>query len=335
MIPFEKEHDAVAFFKKLATMGQSDENQDDMKHDQMDIAVGVCTYNRIADLTALLQSVRGLSVPADINLQIIIVDNDPARSAQQCVEDWAGLVPWSVRYLMEPEPGIPAARNRVLQQAGQDGYLAFVDDDETVHPDWIVELAQAMRQTGAAFVQGPVEMTVDNPQQAWWLTSGFFRQARFDNLALRHESWSNNVLIDLAFVSKHGCRFDPALRFDGGSDTLFFQDIVAAGGEGRFAEHAVVFEIQKPSRLTWSWGIKRHYRYGITRANTVVMRKSLPAAVGFCVPRGAAMVVLGALNLPMALVSGRKALADGMALMARGVGVFSGLLGGTHREYAR
>lgn len=322
-------------FKILALCWNAQASQGITRRSDMDISIAVCTYNRVADLTALLQSMTHLRVPSFVRLRVIVVDNDENQTAKAAVTQWAQAVSWSVHYVVEAEPGIPSARNRALGEAGETGFLAFVDDDETVHPDWIAELATVMRKTSAAFVQGPVQMTVENDAQRWWLSSGFFRQARFENLAPRHESWTNNVLIDLAFISRNKCRFDPRLRFDGGSDTLFFHDIVAAGGEGRYAQRAIVFEIQKPSRLTWGWGIKRHYRYGITRANTVILRKSLPVAVGFCLPRGIAMLALGLLKLPTALVSGRKGLADGIALMARGVGVFSGLLGGTHREYAR
>ncbi len=227
------------------------------------------------------------------------------------------------------------ARNRILKEAGYHGYLAFVDDDETVHPDWINSLATAMRQTNVAFVQGPVEMTVESPSDTWWLASGFFRQKVFANLSPRHESWSNNVLIDLAFVRESGCQFEASLQYDGGSDTLFFQDIVAAGGEGRFARDAIVYEVQKRSRLTWSWGIKRHYRYGITRSNTMILRQPFLTASGHCIARSSAMLVLGFLSLFTVFVRGRRGIADGVALIARGAGVVSGLFGGKHKEYAR
>ena len=301
----------------------------------LDIAIGICTYDRVDDLQSLLVSIRQLTVDPDISLRVIVVDNDEKRTAEQAVRAWAQTVDWRVNYVHEPEPGIPMARNRVLTEAGTEGYLAFVDDDETVDPDWMSALVRAMRQTGAAFVQGPVEMTVEDTSDTWWLSSGFFRQRTFPDLALRHESWTNNVLIDLAFIHKTGCRFDPCLQFDGGSDTLFFQDIVAAGGEGRFARHAIVFEVQKPARLTWSWGVKRHYRYGITRSNTTVLRKPFWNAFGYCATRAAAMFTLGLLQLPTGLVRGRKGLADGLALIARSAGVVSGLFGGKHKEYAR
>ena len=213
--------------------------------------------------------------------------------------------------------------------------MAFVDDDETVAPDWLVELVAVARDTGAAFVQGPLTMTVENSEDSWWLESGFFRQKSFADRALRHESWTNNVLIDLAFIIGHGCRFDAALQFDGGGDTLFFQDVVAAGGEGRFAAKAIVYEVQSPKRLTWKWALLRHYRYGITRANTSLLRRSRLRSLGYCGLRGSAMLVLGILSMPRGFLLGRRGFADGLALIARGCGVILGFFGGKRREYSR
>ena len=299
------------------------------------IAIGLCTYARQDDLNALLRSLARLELDEAVELRIIVVDNDPNLTAKETVKNAQAYLQWPIHYAHEPEAGIPFARNRVIQEAGTEGFLAFVDDDETVDPQWLNELVKAQAQTNATFVQGPVEMTVEQDRDAWWLESAFFKQKSFADLSPRHESWTNNVLIDLAFVGKHGCAFDAALRYDGGSDTLFFQDIIAAGGTGRYAAKAIVFEIQKPGRLSWKWGILRQYRYGITRSNTVLLRRSRSAAFFYCIVRGVAMLGLGVAKLPGAMVWGRVGLVDSIALMARGCGVISGFFGGRRREYAR
>ncbi|MCL3881724.1 glycosyltransferase family 2 protein [Marivita sp. GX14005] len=302
---------------------------------QIDVAIAICTYARQTDLELLLSSIRGLEIDDRIAPRVIVVDNDIRKSAQPVVDRFRNSAPCPVHYVHETQPGIPFARNRALAEAGDGGYLAFVDDDETVDPQWLNELVNVALQTRAAFVQGPLLMTVEDTRDGWWLRSGFFRQKEFSNFSHRSESWTNNVLIDLAFVARAGCRFDPQLRFDGGSDTLFFADLVAAGGTGRFASKAIVYEIQKKNRLTWKWATLRQYRYGITRANVVLLRKSTGFAGLYCTMRGMVMIGLGVVQLPRALVRGRAGLGDGIALIARGAGVISGLFGGQRREYAR
>lgn len=306
-----------------------------MTRQKIPIAIAVCTYARQTDLKCLLDSLLRQDIDAQISPRVIIVDNDGARSAEPVVNNFAPRCPWPVIYVSEPAPGIPMARNRAIAAAGEEGFLAFVDDDETVAPNWLSELFFVAQKTRATFVQGPLTMTVEDSRDTWWLKSDFFRHKSYPDLSPRSESWTNNVLIDLKFVAEKKCKFDAALRFDGGSDTLFFQDLAAAGGEGRFAARAMVYEVQKKSRLNWRWAILRQYRYGITRANTILLRRSLGYSMVYCALSGGAMLGLGVLKLPEALFRGRAGLANGVALIARGTGVFCGLMGFKRLEYAR
>ena len=299
------------------------------------VTVCACTYLRPEALAALLDSLRQLEMPTDARVEFCIVDNDVLPSSREQVRAACTGFDRPLRYVHEPSPGIPAARNRALREAGDEGYIAFVDDDETVDPAWLVELLNVARATGATFVQGAVELRVEDPSDRWWLDTEPFRLKSFPDRAPRHESWTNNVLVDMAFVARTGCRFDDALRFDGGSDTLFFQDIVRRGGTGAFAARAVVFEVQPRSRLTWRWALQRQYRYGTTRANTVLLRESRAHALAYCLVRGSGMLVRGVAGLATAVVRGRRGLVDGLAFLSRGTGVLLGGLGVRRLEYAR
>lgn len=299
------------------------------------VIVCACTYRRPEGLAALLKSFCLLEIPPDTEVEFCIVDNDVDTTAREVVEAAAADLPGPIRYVHERDPGIPSARNRALVEAGSRGFLAFVDDDETVDPRWLVELHNVAKATGATFIQGPVLMLVDDPEDRWWLDTKLFRQKVFPDRSPRDESWTNNVLIDMGFVAKSGCQFDDSLRFDGGSDTLFFRDVISAGGNGAFAARALVSEVQPKSRLNWSWAIQRQYRYGTTRANTMTLRVSRPRALAYCLVRGTGMIVVGLLRFSTVLARGRSGVADGVAYLARGTGVLLGGLGVRRLEYAR
>lgn len=299
------------------------------------ITIGICTFRRHINLAKLLASISRLEVGSDITVSVVIVDNEPSPSAEHVVDAARTHVPWPLHYIHEPEPGIPFARNRILKEAGGEGFLALVDDDETVDPLWMKNLIAAQLKTQAHFVQGPVVMSVAKTNDEWWLGTAFFRQNSFEDLTQIKEAWTNNVLIDLKFITQTGILFEPLLRFEGGEDTLFFQDMVAKGGEGRFVNDAVVYEEQNQDRLTWSWGISRQYRYGITRAKTAILRRSKVAAVGYCFLRGGVMIGLGIFSLPRSLFNGRTGLVEGAALIARGAGVFAGYFGKGYDGYGR
>lgn len=299
------------------------------------ITVCICTFRRPDGLADLFASLKTLKTAPDMALGFCVIDNDETPSSKELVAQLSTDFPWPVRYVHEKEPGIPSARNRALEEAGDTGYAVFVDDDETVAEDWLLELWKAARKSGATFVQGPVDMRVEDEKDAWWLRSIFFRQKQIEDGAPRHESWTNNVLIDLEFITQHACRFDEKLRFDGGSDTLFFQDVVREGGHGIYAANALVHEIQPPSRLTWSWGLMRQYRYGVTRANTALLRMPRWKATLYCLIRSAGMVTVGLGYLLTSLYRGRLGIADGAGFIWRGAGVLMGALGARRLEYAR
>jgi len=299
------------------------------------ITVCACTYQRPQGLRILLQSIEALRIPPGSEVECCIIDNDVSPSARSIVETAAADFPQPLRYVHEPQPGIPNARNRALVEAGTDGYAVFVDDDETVDSEWLVELYRVAKETGGAFVQGPVEMTVEDANDQWWLETALFRQKVFPDGSPRHESWTNNVMLDMTFVSRTHSRFDDALRFDGGSDTLFFRDMVQNGGTGYFAANALVFEIQPKARLTWSWASQRQYRYGITRANVMKLRSSRRRTILYCLVRSTAMFVWSMGYFVTALVRGRVGVANGVAFLARGTGVLLGGLGVRKLEYAR
>lgn len=299
------------------------------------VILGACTFRRPEGMRDLLRSVAKLRPVESVELEVVIVDNDETPSAETLVKEMSASLPYPCRYVHEPRPGIPQARNRLLSESLSADFLLFVDDDETVDPQLISEHLRIQRQTGASFVQGPCVMTVEDAADTWWLDTAFFSQKTFPDGAPRHESWSNNVLIDMAFIKDSGVRFDDTLRYAGGSDTVFFQDMIRAGGSGAFAAHAVVFEEQPDSRLSWKWALKRQYRYGVTRANTQLLRQPRFKALAWCGARALVMMALGALQSLTGLFKGQRGFANGAALIARGCGLAMGAVGFRADEYAR
>lgn len=98
------------------------------------ISVIVCTRDRPESLDRCLRSLLRCSPPAN---EIIVVDNGPVVGAtRRLVQHYPG-----VRYVSEPKPGLDIARNTGIDHSGG-VIVAFVDDDVTVHPDWVARLAE-------------------------------------------------------------------------------------------------------------------------------------------------------------------------------------------------
>ncbi len=111
------------------------------------LCVATITHRRPVMLGALLASFTNVRSPAGMELCFLVVDNDRRRSAKASVAAFAASVAGEARYVMEPQSGIPFARNRALNEAHAMGadFLAFVDDDEIVDADWLVEMIGALR----------------------------------------------------------------------------------------------------------------------------------------------------------------------------------------------
>ena len=118
---------------------------------QPDISVCIATYRRPRGLARLLASLARQKLPADVRLEILVVDNggDADRSA-------AGPDhPHPLRWFVEPVRNIALARNRALD-AAQGRWLAFLDDDEQAEEGWLAAFLEAQERDPVDGWFGPV-----------------------------------------------------------------------------------------------------------------------------------------------------------------------------------
>jgi glycosyltransferase involved in cell wall biosynthesis len=121
----------------------------------VETSIVIPSYRRPALLARALRcclAQRGVDSP----FEIVVVDNDPAGSAETIVaEIAAGASSAPIRYVNEKRPGISHARNTgVVAAAGR--YLVFLDDDEEPVPDWLASFVTTIRESGADLAVGPV-----------------------------------------------------------------------------------------------------------------------------------------------------------------------------------
>jgi Glycosyl transferase family 2. len=84
-----------------------------------------------------------------------------------------------VHYVIEPAPGISAARNRALSESGGDDLLAFIDDDEQPQDGWLVALVRTWQSSdNPALVAGLAVSESDGDLDPWVAAGEFFRRRR-------------------------------------------------------------------------------------------------------------------------------------------------------------
>jgi succinoglycan biosynthesis protein ExoM len=111
------------------------------------IAVLIPTLARPQSLTRALRSVFAQD-RCDLIRVIVIADNAPDASARRTVEALRSCAPVPIVYVHAEPPGVATARNVGLA-ATDAPYVAFLDDDEEAGPNWLGDLYETHRQTGA------------------------------------------------------------------------------------------------------------------------------------------------------------------------------------------
>jgi hypothetical protein len=91
----------------------------------MKITVAICTYGRPAQLSMALQHMERLRIPAFVDWELLVVNNDGGEETQAAALSFVGRVP--LRVVREPAPGLARARNCAIQHARGD-YIVWTDD---------------------------------------------------------------------------------------------------------------------------------------------------------------------------------------------------------------
>lgn len=299
--------------------------------------LAICTRSRSNQLKFCLQSLEKLEIPEGVDFQIVVVDNDIEPSAKNVVSEFKRNSERTVIYEHEPDPGIPQARNKSLNLALEIGanYVGFIDDDAEVSPSWLKEMLKSFNHFGCDVVQGNVDIHYGDRGPF----NSIIRQysARLTGTPLRTATTNNVVIAKRLFAPKPlglNLRFDPKMRFTGGSDTQFFFDASDVGASIIWSNKAVVSEFLPKSRATALWQLRRSYRTEVNSINIYSQRFGLFNAGMKYVPKILYRILLCFIlillsflilifsrsrSLKLACLAGKN--------IASAFGAFSGLLG--------
>lgn len=300
------------------------------------VVAAVLTYRRPQDLAALLPELFRQAVSCSADVEVLVVDNDPGAGARSYV----GSFPHPVRYVHEPTPGIAAARNRALDCAGTADVLIFIDDDERPSARWLETLLEHWQRTGAAAVVGPVISEFDGVLSPWLAAGDFFRRRRLPTGTPLSVAATNNLLVDLVWITGHGLRFEEQFGVSGGEDTLFTRRIDELGGTMEWNDEALVVDRVPADRLTVRWVLQRAFSSGNAWScvamhladNTTRAWRERIVLTG----RGSIRLAGGTMRAAVGfLIRSRAHQAKGLRTAARGLGMLLGTFGYVYGEYRR
>ncbi|CAA6690758.1 MULTISPECIES: WecB/TagA/CpsF family glycosyltransferase [unclassified Lentimonas] len=286
------------------------------------IAICIASYQRPFLLNDLLKSINACKRPEGIQLELRIIDNDVAESARAVVEDFRQTSNQfeAIHYAVESRQNIAHARNSAIAMGPADAYV-FVDDDETVHSNWLIELIRCANNHQADAVFGPVRAKLGELSGGWQEHGRFFEKAVAPTGTSINwqETRTSNTLVRGKWFNDMNFRFDSELGRSGGSDSDLFARMSSKGANFISCREAVVEEYVPANRATLAWLWKRAYRNGliyernirrVTQINHPIARacKRLAAAALLCLRSTPALLkaqpaacIRGLLKLPLML----------------------------------
>jgi glucosyl-dolichyl phosphate glucuronosyltransferase len=123
--------------------------------DKLDVSVAVCTWNRARLLDQTLEQMCSLRVPAGLQWELLIVNNNCTDETDAVIARYQSTLP--MRRLFEGEPGHCNARN-CATRAARGELILWTDDDVLVDENWLAAFVEAAaRHPDALGFGGPIE----------------------------------------------------------------------------------------------------------------------------------------------------------------------------------
>jgi len=295
----------------------------------VDVSICIATYRRPTGLARLLDSLGRLKLPIGIRREFIVVDNDRDASAALIVRSRSdSLRP--IQYCVEPRRNIALARNLAVSKASGE-WILFIDDDEVADGNWIsayLELIESEHCDGAF---GPVLPRFEVPGSGWIDLDCFFAMRRHPTgtvLGCADLRTGNAIVRRRLFEN---CRFDPSFGRTGGSDSEFFDRMLAAGARFLWCDEARVEEFVAPERRRLGWLARRAFRGGLVY--TRVAQSKNPAGSVARAMRAVVQLCGFAVLIPLAAFGGQRALVRVVLRMCTQAGHLWALMGRSYEEY--
>ena len=238
----------------------------------VDVTVVVGSYNRSAMLAETLASLTALqtAIPGgeSFTYEVVAIDNASTDDTQDVLARYADPAlrgsAERVRGFYEASPGVTHARNRGLAEA-RGRWVAFHDDDQRAHPEWLARLQELAHRRGVKVVGGAVRLSLPEGtdrrlappcrvllgEKVGWDQEQPYTRKRVPG--------TNNLMLHRSVLEDVGV-FDTRIK-DGGEDADLYRRIRTAGYQAWYTPEAVVYHLIPEPRLSddyMRWTATRH-----------------------------------------------------------------------------
>ncbi|MBR2326030.1 MAG: glycosyltransferase [Alistipes sp.] len=226
----------------------------------MKLSIIVATYNRAESLIRTLNSVIQQEAPVD-RWECVVVNNASTDDTEARVAEFLAEHPqFNIRLVYEAQQGLSFARNKgVAESKGR--FVAFIDDDETINPEFISSYLNVFKEQTAFAAAGVVRAVYDNGRPSWMskypekmIANPFDLGNRVVTITSKTTPAGGNMAFDREVFNIYG-GFDGRLgrrgtELLGAEENDFFARIRALGERVYYVPTAIVYHHIDASRLT-------------------------------------------------------------------------------------
>lgn len=299
------------------------------------ISVCIPTYKRPKLLKKLIASISQCNTNKSLikNVNIIIVDNDIDRTAEQTVSEIKKRIPrpYKIAYHNFPVRGLSNVRNELLKNAFllNPDFLVFVDDDEYVTLEWLNELVKTIIANNGDLTLGPVISLMGNNVSRY--ISCWFERPNYKNNTIVNSIATNNLIIKTDSLLKYKIWFDHRFNKTGAEDSYFGQQMLKQGAMAYWAAKAIVYETVPGRRANIRWLIKRFYNGANTYTYILKIEKEYLKLVKKILT-SLVYIIAGICTLVIILIPVRRKF-WGLLKLSEGVGGIAGSFSLKYYEY--
>ena len=241
----------------------------------MKLDVVVPTYNRSGLLRRTLASLLNASVPAGLEVVLIVADNNSKDDTEQVVRELAAEASIPIVYVKETKQGSSHARNAGIN-AGSGTLIGFIDDDEEIDKNWYEVVAREFTDEETQYIGGPYFGNWSAPPPAW-LPPGYHAvigvidpkpRSPFGKDCKAMLMGGNAVIRRSVFerIGLYSTRFgrtDKGLLSD--EDTEFFRRLWNANLRGMYVPDLIIYHYIPGDRLTRRYHRRWCYWRGLSQ----------------------------------------------------------------------
>ncbi|MBR4996113.1 MAG: glycosyltransferase family 2 protein [Alistipes sp.] len=240
------------------------------------LSLVIATYNRSAMLLDTLQSVVGQNAPREQWECVVVNNNSTDDTLERFAEFVAQYPEYNIRMVTELNQGLSYARNRGIRE-GEGEYIAIIDDDEHIAPDFInsyIELFDTVPDAVAA--GGPIVAEYPTGRPKWM---SCFTERPIANTMYFGDSvrefpkgrvpGGGNMALRRSAIRRYGV-FDTSLGYVGeslvgGEECDLFERLQIAEAKYYYVPKAVMYHIIPAEKLTEKYLSRLSYNVGVSQ----------------------------------------------------------------------